>query len=304
MPLKESFINAKKFKSPFAFATHDFMLGRYKRKIAKRVAQRNKSRFEKRFDTRHLLAKNSSLVNVAVVSFSGVASFQDQLYCIASFVRNVGKPVQWTVYTDGSHTTRQLQQLNEIPFVQVKKVNVEGKCIAAYCLNEYPLLKKLIAFSEHPIEGTTLFCDSDVLFFPVFKTYLDAIKQRNWFLPDEDVNYFDEEYLAENHPRMFGINTGFMVLNDQPDWSIALHYVQQRIENKLAIGHWSEQTGIHKMVIESPDFNALDPRKFVLAGTDSFRISIHPDWQKIALRHFVGPIRHKMWQTNWQKVLK
>ena len=50
-------------------------------------------------------------------------------------------------------------------------------------------------------------------------------------------------------------------------------------------------------------FTALPPNLFVVGGKDAFSFRDAFNYKNIALRHFVGPIRHKMWQHNWRKLL-
>ena len=43
--------------------------------------------------------------------------------------------------------------------------------------------------------------------------------------------------------------------------------------------------------------------QFVVGGKDGFRLSHCVDYNEISVRHFVGPVRHKMWQYSWKKIL-
>ena len=64
----------------------------------------------------------------------------------------------------------------------------------------------------------------------------------------------------------------------------------------------SHQTAIHIMVNNDNLFYPLDNNNFVLNGKDSFNfksLSIG----NTAITHFVGPVRHKMWQYPLEKVL-
>lgn len=272
--------------------------------MAVQLAAANKANFRKELDVPALLATCSLKIDADVVSFSGFSSMYDQLFCIASFVVNVGHPISWTIYSDGTYQQENIEELVAFPFVIVKEVNVENRKIKKGHLMAYPLLKKLQAFAEHSLKRRTIFCDSDILFFPAFRNYEPVLQQYNWYLPDGDGCYFDEEFLKEKRPEMYGVNSGFFILNKPVTWTMALNYINDRLEKKMNIGHWSEQTAIHLMMMANQDSRPLDPRMFVLSGVDSFRIRVCPDWRKIALRHFVGPVRHKMWQTNWKRVLK
>ena len=276
------------------------MIGRSKRKIATGIAEARKRNFKK-FYSNFFFNINREQVPFHVVSMSGTQVLWDQVYSICSFYINAGKPVSWTIFSDGTYTKEEISFLETIPFVAVKEIDTTEINIDAALFQKHPLLKKLAAYSKVKVEGTMLFCDSDVLFFKDFKNYCNCFTNHNWYLPDNDRVYLDEEYLQKNIPAMFGVNSGLLILNDAFDWSKAWDYIYQRIKAGLSISHWSEQTAIHIVATGSNNFFAMDPRKFLAGGGDSFKISV--SWKHLALRHFVGPVRHKMWQTNWKEVL-
>lgn len=68
------------------------------------------------------------------------------------------------------------------------------------------------------------------------------------------------------------------------------------------MNYWSDQTAFH-ILTQKEGFIALPKEKFVTGGKDAFTIKNSVDYSKIALRHFVGPVRHKMWQMNWNTIL-
>lgn len=278
------------------------MLGRYKRKFSVEVAKSRKKAFELFYNS-SFFDKTVPETVFTVVSMSGSKYLLDQLYSICSFFANAGTPQKWIVFSDGSYTEEETALLSRIPFVEVRDIDTDKYDIDKAYFNRYPLLKKLAAYEQLPVNSTTILTDSDILFFPAFKNYEKVICSHNWYLSDEDRFYFDDDYLAEGNADMYGTNSGFIILNSKPDWSTATKYIFNKLKNKNPFGHWSEQTAIHLMIRQEQDFFPLDPRKFILSGKDSFKISVEPSWREIAIRHFVGPVRHKMWQTNWEEVL-
>lgn len=276
------------------------MIGRTKKKIATALGDKRKQEFKKFYDS-SFFKSNKEGVPFAVVSMSGSKVLWDQVYSICSFYINAGRPLLWTIFSDGTYTREEIDLLQSIPFVRVNEIDTTTIPLDATLFQNHPLLKKLAAYSSIKIDRTTLFCDSDILFFPDFKNYTGCFANGNWYLPDNDRVYLDKEYLDKNIPCMFGVNSGFLVLNDPFNWNKTWEYIYDRVNKGLSIGHWSEQTAIHVVVTGSDNFFALDPRKFLAGGGDSFKLSVF--WENLALRHFVGPVRHKMWQASWKKVL-
>jgi hypothetical protein len=277
------------------------MLGRLQKLLAKQIAEVNKRKFNENLNI--LCEKKYDLtIDLHVVSMSGNLFFQDQLYSILSFVSNIGKPLKWTIYSDGTYRIEQIDKLMSFQFVEVIYRESSMSILPDNVIREHPFLKRLDYYANHELKGTTIFCDSDILFYGGFKNYVKTLSSKNWYLADESAIYFDEEYLELNKNNMYGVNAGFLVLNSQIDWNKALLYVKNRIDGELSIGHWTEQTAIHELIINDITFQPLDPRKFILHGKDSFTVSSLPVGNS-ALRHFVGPIRHKMWQYSWKKVL-
>jgi len=86
------------------------MIGRTIRCITEVIGNKKKQHFISAF-------KPSWLNNVKceakfnVLSFSGSKQFADQLYSIASFYRNVGRPNSWFIYNDGSYKDDELGNL-------------------------------------------------------------------------------------------------------------------------------------------------------------------------------------------------
>ena len=60
---------------------------------------------------------------------------------------------------------------------------------------------------------------------------------------------------------------------------------------------------MHILLIDN-EFMPLDPRRFILDSGDQFDFSYLLPFDKIAIRHYTGPVRHKMWQAGWRNQLK
>jgi lipopolysaccharide biosynthesis glycosyltransferase len=169
-------------------------------------------------------------------------------------------------------------------------------------LEEQPTLKKVEILIKHQNDKNTIFTDSDILFYRNFSTLFRIDSDRNYYLVDEGNGYFDEDFMNE-YPKIDSpFNFGLIFLNSEIDMSSVVSYILEKIESKK-LGYWSDQTAFQKLVMQDHRFQPLDRNLFRVGGSDAFKLSHCVDYNKIALRHFVGPVRHKMWQYPWRKVL-
>lgn len=275
------------------------MIGRTIRYITEVSAKKKKQNFGSEFKP-NWLNDVKPLVNFNIVSFSGSKQFADQLYSIASFYKNVGRPYSWIIYNDGSYKQEELELLGTIKGVEVRAIVIQEGSLPLSCFKEYPtLLKVEILRQLTDFSRPVLFTDSDVLFYKEFKKISQQFLSSNWYIVDEGKGYFDPSFeLPANEPPL---NFGFIVLNKPADWSFIFKYLNDRIKQG-ELHYWSDQTAAH-LLAQREQFKVMQVESFVVGGTDGFKLSHAVDYNKIALRHFVGPVRHKMWQYSWKKVL-
>lgn len=275
------------------------MIGRTIRYLTEATANKNKQHFITSFKA-NWLNDIKLEANLNVISFSGSKQFPDQLYSIASFYRNVGVPSSWIIYNDGTLKREELELLRSISNLQVFDIEIKVGGLPESCFIEFPTLLKVELLQQLPdLNKTVLFTDSDILFYRNFKSFKQQFATDNWYVVDEGKGYFDISYNlpANEEP----LNFGFLVLNKPVDWSYVVRYLVNSIENG-ELDYWSDQTAVH-LLAQQEQFKALPSNLFVVGGNDSFKFSHCVDYNKIALRHFVGPVRHKMWQYPWKKVL-
>jgi hypothetical protein len=75
------------------------------------------------------------------------------------------------------------------------------------------------------------------------------------------------------------------------DWTHAMsRYKMVRSDPDV----FSEQTVVH-LAMASNGAVSLDPQRFVLSRADEFEMRDICDPDVVVLRHYVGPVRHKMW---------
>jgi len=251
-------------------------------------------------------------IQMAIVSFSCFNDFYEQTLSILSFLRYVGTPISWTLYSDGTHTSKQIQLLKSaFEFIEVKMTDLEklnNNCKEVllpyidhllHYAKKQPLGKKLFFYLNHHLKSPTLFLDSDILFYnkaSIFNLLLnDSVN--GWYLPDTDGGCLDSRYKAKNWNGLYQVNSGFFLLNrEMADLKEGLEFLKSL---DLAYEYFSEQNTFH-ILFRCNSFMPLDPRIFILNNDDQFDFSYLYPKEKMAIRHYTGPVRHKMWQRDWK----
>ncbi|RZK45264.1 MAG: hypothetical protein EOO61_00475 [Hymenobacter sp.] len=260
------------------------------------------------------IINNKPPLTVQLVSFSSCYDFGEQTLSILSFIKYVGEPSSWIIYSDGTHTNDQIELLeNTFKFIQVLKVAFDEEYIRYNIkpsllpykkefidyANSFPLGKKLFFYLNFRINKPTIFLDSDVLFYEKACCLYSLLKEKTagWFLPDSEWGNLDSRYVAKTNAQHYQVNSGLFVVNfELKNMSQALNFF---VDINDSYEYFSEQTILHILLL-SNDFIPLDPRLFVLNSGDQFDLSYLYHKEQIAARHYTGPVRHKMWQRNWK----
>ena len=296
------------------------------KKIATAIGKANRNKFAKQVELNFpgLLAKidPKKPIKMEVASFSSCNDFNEQLLSILSFVRYVGTPIKWVLYSDGSHTKKQIEILNNsFDFIEVNKgLNWDlMKSLKGFSKEElepyedylidyaknFPLGKKLFYYLNHQINNPTLFIDSDILFYEkasVFELVLSEKPQANgWFMPDVGWGCLDTRYKKTHSEQVYQVNSGFIIANS------AFINMKESLEffksYNFSYEYFSEQTVYHHL-LKNNSFMPLTPKTFVLDTADQFDFGYINKPSEMAVRHYTGPVRHKMWQKNFKWHLK
>lgn len=67
-------------------------------------------------------------------------------------------------------------------------------------------------------------------------------------------------------------------------------------DNGIPLSHFREQTAM-EIVFKDNGLKSLDPRLFSLSLEDHFSYRSDIEHDCLAVRHFMGPIRFRMWLT-------
>lgn len=235
-----------------------------------------------------------------VFSYSGESALPEQVASIRSFLRYVGRPVHFTVVSDGTYSEqsrRLLTRLDSSVSVSDASEWIPGDLpdeIYPY-LKTHPTGRQLALIMSLPKNAPVLYLDSDVLFFAGAKdldAYATARDVPAFYLADCRFSG-DERLLRDPAEANDPVNTGFLLLFQKLDWSAS---VRRILELEGEPNFFTNQTMTH-LAMHANGAAPFDPRKYVLQLDDQF---IFPDRyanSQIAMRHYVNPVRHKFWTS-------
>lgn len=245
--------------------------------------------------------RQSRRVPVSVYSFSCHKDLPEQVASIRSFIKYVGVPDKFAVVSDGSYNERDAHILCSIHSC-VAVANYESivmkelpDAVASFA-HISPYGKKLALAMSLPILNATIMVDADVLFFRGAETLAELINGDSaeaWYLLDAQAS-LDHRMMVTEEKQGNPVNCGFMLLKKPLDWTLSMQRLSQLKGTPIP---FTEQTVIHFAMHES-GAKLLCAEKFVLRLDDQV---YYTDWyagKAIALRHYVGPVRHKMWFRN------
>jgi hypothetical protein len=291
------------------------------KKVATAIGKANRAKFSKEIESNWTnLLKNVNPKNpiaMEVVSFSSCNDYPEQILSILSFVKNLGVPLKWTIYSDGSHTDVQRKQMsNDFGYVEIKSINWEGlTSIEEFCCEDlkpyhkyvldyaqnHAFGKRLFYYLNHPINDPTLFIDSDILFYEKANAFEILInenpKANGWFMPDAVWGCLDSRYKETHLEQTYQVNAGLMfVLKKFDNYKKALDFYKV-LDSKYE--YFSEQTIIN-ILLKDNSFMPLTSKTFILDSGDQFDFSYLNKPKEMAVRHYTGPVRHKMWQKDYK----
>ena len=167
--------------------------------------------------------------------------------------------------------------------------------------DHHPLGKKYFALRHHAADRSFLYADSDLLFYPQARApLLHASENGHWFLPDMPGAAALDKKLPDHLAKVaHHTNSGLMLLQPGFRWSMGNDYISQ---TRGQWGYFTEQTAFHINMLENRA-RPLDPQLFVLSVRDQFDLENTFDPGKIAARHYVNVVRHKMWSSGMGKPL-
>lgn len=261
------------------------------------------------------LVNNDKYIDLHVVAFSSLKDYEEQILSILSFVKYVGQPASWIIYSDGSHTEREIEGIHEVfSFAKIIKKDIGENYLdinnvklalqpfqkeLLHFADNFVMGKKLFFYLNYPITKPTLFLDSDVLFYKKASMLKSILHQSTpgWYLPDATWGCLDSRYKDKVKEEVDQLNFGFTLINKElPDLSEGMMFLK---ELNSTYEYFSEQTIMH-IISKSNNFKPLNSQDFVVDSGDQFDFAYLYTPKNLAIRHYTGPVRHKMWQKDWK----
>ena len=261
------------------------------------VGRRNRKRFM-RAAAELAPVTPSSEVPVTVYGFSGEGDWPEQAACIRSFLRYVGRPKRFVIVSDGTHTetTRRLLEklhacVSVVSLSSILKPDLPAQ-VHRYA-SQHVLGKKLALFLSLPVDGPTIYCDSDILFFPgavELANLLRLMENSAMYLLDCWAS-LDERLIENAQEKELPVNSGFVIMGCPLDWSGPLARLQRMVGD---CKFFTEQTIVH-LAVKANGGQPLPPATFVLRNEDQFEFVDRFANRNVAIRHYISSIRTKLW---------
>ncbi len=238
-----------------------------------------------------------------VYTYSGEASFPEQVASLRSLLRHAGRPRRITVVSDGTHTPRSLELLRALdPSIVLARASDWVPPHLPARLHDYltthPTGKQLGLIMALPVNGPALYLDSDILFFPAahaLAAELSAGDGPAVYLADCQLSA-DERIFRDPSERANPVNTGFLFLREKLDWVASVERFNELVGEP---SFFTNQTVAH-MAMHANGARPLDSEKFVVQLADQFLYRDLFAGSDLILRHYVNPVRHKFWNRLWR----
>jgi hypothetical protein len=166
--------------------------------------------------------------------------------------------------------------------------------LASY-LNIHPTGKQLALIMSLPRNGPALYVDADVRFFPAASDLLacgDAKDLPAYYLADCQFAG-DPRLVRDASEENESVNTGALFLFRKLDWSLS---IRRFLELEGEPTFFTNQTMTHLTMHEN-GARPFDPAKYVLQLDDQCAFADRYVGPRLALRHYVNPVRHKFWTS-------
>jgi hypothetical protein len=234
-----------------------------------------------------------------VFAYSGQSALPEQVASIRSFLACAGRPKQFTVVSDGSHTARSaalLEKIDNCVRVETAPPLPSGlpENVQSFFKNHFTG-KQLALIMSLPANNPAVYSDADVLFFPGAHE-LEHLSQTRSVSALYQADYQfsgDERLIRHETERKDPANMGFLLLFKKLDWSIGL----ERLRAFNGVPNFFTTQTVTHLCLHANGARAFDPSKVVLKLDDQTIYRDKYAKPSLVMRHYVTPIRHKFWTT-------
>ena len=247
----------------------------------------------------HCDASPLKLENVQVFSLCHAGATPEQKLSILSFLRHVGSPAKWSVVSDGSISESQAESLRSIhPSVSVldwRTFLCEENKVCFENLSRYTVFAKNLPDAE-----AVVYVDTDILFFEGawhFVELLNGLGKKSYYQRDL-VGCLDRSFLTARELEAPPLNAGFLVQGRRLDWSVPIARLNRTLSQLVPVQAMGDLGILEQSACHLAHYLAgsipLD-EKYALEISDRFDREDQFAGQNFVMRHYVRPVRHKMW---------
>jgi hypothetical protein len=229
----------------------------------------------------------------------------EQKLSILSFLRHVGTPAEWNIVSDGSISESQTKSLRSIhPSIDVvdwRTFLCEENRVCFEMLSKYTVFaKKFALMSNLPDVGAVVYVDTDILFFEGaqhFRELLNNLGDKSYYQKDLP-GCLDPSFLTETERKAPPLNAGFVVQGKRLDWSVPIARLNTTLSRLMPVQTIGDLGILEQSAAHLAHYLAgsipLD-EKYVLQISDRFDQEDRFSGPRFVMRHYVRPVRHKMW---------
>jgi hypothetical protein len=227
-----------------------------------------------------------------VFSYSSAHDLPEQVASIRSLLRFGGRPICFTIVSDGSHSPRDIEFLEAIDACVAVAQSCEFQpAVDLPYLRDHPTGKQLALIMTLPRDRPALYIDADVRFFAGASELVNLRGEHGArYLADCRLSA-DERLFRSQSEQQAAVNTGVLFLDRKLDSSLALSRFAE-LEGEPTF--FTNQTMTH-LTMHAAGASSFDSSKFVLQLDDQFIYTDQYAGDALVLRHYVRPVRHKFW---------
>lgn len=237
----------------------------------------------------------------------------DAAWAARSILANLTLTVSLKIVVDGS-VFPSVQEKLQIAFPGIELANAEKfleeakeKLPNIYRLGSYhPLGRKLAVIFLNQESKHTLFSDADVLCLNSISDLCEAIESATRGKYIQDINGVKTDPILYRKIQSMGlsiaenINTGLLYI---PEKSLELSLAEKILDGiNDELTSWFGETTILAALMEKAQAIPLPAQKYVVSCQRQFYFEDDVNYNDIAARHFVTPVRHLMYMRGMPKL--
>jgi hypothetical protein len=245
------------------------------------------------------------LEKVHVFSLCHRGAIPEQKLSILSFLRHVGTPARWSIVSDGSISESQAESLCFIhPSIEVLDWRTflceENKDCFERLSKCTVFAKKFALMSNLPDQESVVYVDTDILFFEGaqhFRELLNNLDGKSYYQKDLP-GCLDPSFLTKTELEKPPLNAGFVIQGKRLDWSVPIARLKTALSRLTAF-----QTIVDLGMLEQSASHLAHylagsiplGEEYALQVSDRFDQEDRFSGPNFVMRHYVRPVRHKMW---------